>query len=168
MKLRPLCEKDIPLMLEWMKDAELNHFFRFDATKITENSVREFVKEALNDECNLHYAVVDASDEYLGTISLKNIDLKNRNAEYAIALRSKAIGIGIARFASEEILRIAFSKLNLEKVYLNVLSYNTRAIAFYEKMGFTFEGEFKKHIMMRQKLEDLKWYARYREEEHDV
>ena len=36
----------------------------------------------------------DQDDEYLGTISLKNIDLKNKNAEYAISTRKKARGTG--------------------------------------------------------------------------
>ena len=36
---------------------------------------------------SLHYAITEDGGEYLGTISLKNLDLHAKNAEYAIVLR---------------------------------------------------------------------------------
>ena len=35
MKLRPLMNKDVTLMLEWMRDPLVNAFFRFDASSMT-------------------------------------------------------------------------------------------------------------------------------------
>ena len=40
-----------------------------------------------------------------------------------------------ARIASENIFRYAFDGLGLERVYLNVLQENTRAVRFYNKLG---------------------------------
>ncbi|WP_313584252.1 GNAT family N-acetyltransferase [Lacrimispora sp.] len=37
-------------------------------------------------------------------------------------------------------LEYAFSELNLHRVFLNVFSFNKRAIKLYEKMGFMHEG----------------------------
>ena len=74
-------------------------------------------------------------------------------------MRKCAIGKGIAKYATEEILNIAFNDLNLNKVYLNVLSSNIRAIKFYEKFGFSFEGEFKEHLRNKEKWESLKWFS---------
>ncbi len=159
MQLRNLQEKDLSKMLEWMKDSTLTCFFTFNSDDITEEKVSDFIKKSQNDSKNRHYAIVNEDDEYLGTISLKNIDFNNKNAEYAISLRKCAIGKGIARFATKSILEIAFNELNLNKVYLNVLSDNIRAIKFYEKVGFKYEGEFVKHIIIRNKYKNLKWYS---------
>lgn len=156
--LRKLCENDIEGMLEWMHDEDITKNFRFDAKKMNRQKCIDFVKNSFNDQ-ERHYCITDDSDSYLGTISLKNIDLENKTAEYAIVLRKKAIGTGIARKATEELLGIAFNELNIEKVYLNVLEDNVRARRFYSKMGFQYEGLFKNHIIIRGKNKNLCWYA---------
>ena len=164
MKLRHLQNKDVPGMLEWMHDPEINCFFRFNAAEMEKEDVERFVKQANSGDNNRHYAIAGEKDEYLGTISLKNIDAKDKNAEYAVVLRNCAIGTGIAKFATRRILDIAFKELNLEKVYLNVYEGNARARRFYEKMGFQYEGCFKRHIWVREKFENLCWYAIFRED----
>lgn len=163
MKFRDLKEKDAVLMLEWMKDLDVVGNLAHDFFSMTIEDCLEFIKNANSEQkTNIHKAICNDEDEYLGTVSLKNIDLKNRNAEYAISLRKVAHGTGAAKFGTEEILKIAFEKLNLNKVYLNVISENVRAIKFYNKVGFQLEGEAKEHILIKNELKDLRWYAIYR------
>lgn len=156
-KLRKLQEKDIDGMLEWMHDPEINCFFRFDAENMDYQKAYEFVTS--DSEGNQHFAIVDEQDEYIGTISLKEIDFRHRKAEYAISLRKKWHGSGAAIEASEILIKYAFEKLGLHRIYLNVLSDNIRAIRFYEKCGFQFEGEFKDDLCLRGEWKTLKWYA---------
>lgn len=163
MELRNLEQKDAKYMYEWMTDPEIYCNFRFDHNKITFESCKEFIKNSINDEKNKNFAIVNDDDEYLGTVSLKNIDKENKNAEYAIAIRKEFHGTGIAKDATLVILKYAFKNLNLHKVYLNVLSENVRAIKFYEKIGFTYEGEFKKHLCINSEYKDLKWYGFFKE-----
>lgn len=167
MKLRRLEEKDADGMLEWMQDPEIQKVFRFNAEEADKEAVLSFIREAkisLDAGENIHYAISDDNDEYLGTISLKNVDLVNKNAEYAISLRRMAQGKGIASKATYEILRIAFEQYHLEKVYLNVLADNQKAIRLYEKCGFIYEGEFRKHLFLRGEYKTLKWYSMLKEE----
>lgn len=159
MRLRQLHKKDAPLILEWMKDPDINCYFRFDPETISIESIVDFIEQAMNSQTDRHYALVDDNDTYLGTVSLKNIDIFSNNAEYAISLRKSVIGTGAALFGTTELLIIAFDELKLHKVYLNVLSDNFRAIMFYEKMGFVFEGEFVDHLFVRNQYRNLKWYA---------
>ena len=159
MDLRKLSKKDADFMLEWMRDPELIKNFRSNFEDSTNDTVISFIENSINDENNLHYAIVNNYDEYLGTISLKSINKTDKNAEYAIALRKIAIGKGVAKDATKAILDIAFDRLNLRKVYLNVLEENIRAIRFYEKFGFRYEGEFRDHIYIHGEFKTLKWYA---------
>lgn len=158
-KLRKLKISDYDGMVEWMSDPNISSNFRFLASGLNKEKVKKFIIKSLTDKTNLHYAIVDEKDEYLGTISLKNINLIDFNAEYAIVLRKKAIGSGAAKEATEAILDIAFNKLKLHKVYLNVLSDNIRAIKFYEKMFFIYEGEFRDHLLIDNKFNNIKWYS---------
>lgn len=167
MKLRKLERKDAEGMLEWMRDSEIQKAFRFQAEKKDRNSILNFIEHAdiiLRDGKDIHYAIVDGNDEYLGTISLKNIDMTNKNAEYAICLRRKAQGKGIAAVATENVLKLAFGEYGLERIYLNVFEDNERAIRMYERIGFIYEGMSRKHLFLRGEYKTLKWYSMLKEE----
>lgn len=167
MRLRRLEKKDADGMLEWMHDPEIQENFRFDASKKSKEDVLEFINNSRIEMIagkDIHYAIADDLDEYLGTISLKDVDAEARNAEYAISLRKKAQGRGIAAEATEELLRLAFDEYGLERVYLNVLAENKKAIHLYEKCGFVYEGEFRKHLFLKGEFRTLKWYGILREE----
>lgn len=162
MHLRSLEEKDVEGMLEWMNDPDIQRCFRFSAQEKTRKEVLDFIKGAEirpTDGKNIHYAIADDNNEYLGTISLKNVDLQSRNAEYAISLRRCAQGKGIATWATKEILKKAFEEFQLQRVYLNVLSDNEKAIRLYEKCGFIYEGAFRRHLFLRGEFKTLMWYS---------
>lgn len=166
-RLRTLERKDCDGMIEWMHDEEIARSFQKNMKDKTRADVLNFIASAKSiplDGEDMHYAIVDEADEYLGTISLKSINLKDGNAEYAISTRKKVWGKGVAQKATKELLNIAFKELNLEKVYLNVLSDNVRAIRLYEKCGFQPEGEFRNHLYLEGKYKNLKWYAILRKE----
>lgn len=161
--LRMLQESDCIGMLEWINDPEINQYFRFDSSSFNHKKVLEFIKEsedlAKAGVC-YHFAVADEKDNgYLGTISLKNIDKEAKSGEYAISLRKRAQGQGIAFEATNALLKTAFVTLNLNRVYLNVLSDNSKAIRFYERYGFIYEGEFRDHISVKGSVHSLKWYS---------
>ncbi len=157
-KLRFLENKDADGMLEWMKDPSITCFFRFDPSNITRESCEEFIRSAKSIPKNLHYAIVDENDNYLGTISLKEIDMINKRAEYAICTRKCSHGTGNAWKATKQILEIAFEQIKLESIYLNVLAINERANAFYKKVGFRFKYCEEHAIEIRGEWKDLNWY----------
>lgn len=164
--LRELQEKDAPLMLEWMHDPEIQKSFKKDmlgaklddTKKFCVSSIVPAPKDIVSGD-SIHMAIVDETDEYLGTISLKDIDLDNMSAEYAITTRTKAHGKGVAFKATGLILKKAFEELGLHRVYLNVFADNIPAIKLYEKSGFVFEGEFKEHIKRGDEYVNWKWYG---------
>jgi len=155
--LRKLAKKDTQLILEWMKDPEVNRFFRFDPEKINEETVLSFINNSYS-ESERHYAVSDENDIYQGTVSLKNIDQTNGSAEYAISMRRLSQRKGYAHIGTSKILRVAFNELGLHRIYLNVFEDNTRARLFYEKFGFIYEGCFKDHLYIRGAYKSLCWY----------
>ena len=167
MFLRRLKREDGEKMLEWMHDPGVQAGFQQDMMHKTLEDVYRFIEKAditWESGSSVHYAIADERDEYLGTISLKEIDRQSRHAEYAISLRSAAQGKGTAQAATWELLRIAFEEQNLERVYLSVLSDNERAIRLYEKCGFVFEGEFRRHLYLNGAFKNWRWYGMLRED----
>lgn len=163
-KLRRLEKSDAPLMLEWMHDPEIQKCFQRDMMGISLMDAEYFcevfgLKDKIENGDDMHYAIVDEKNEYLGTISLKNIDKVNSTAEYAISTRKCVQGKGVAKEATRLVLKKGFGEFGLHRIYLNVLSDNIRGIRFYEKCGFIYEGEFRKHLKVDGRHKSLKWYA---------
>ena len=156
--LRRLEIKDAEGMHEWMNDSKVTEYFDLSETQKTMKSIQTFIKHCQIHQTSLHYAIVDESDTYLGTISLKNIHLKNKHAEYAIVLRKSAQGRGLGKQASELLIDKAFHELGLHKIYLNAITTNTIAIKLYEKLGFVRQGSFKDHLYLQGHYIDLYYY----------
>ena len=135
MKLRKLEIKDAPLMLEWMHDPDVVQNMQTDFTDKTLSDCETFIRTSQTDNKNLHLAVVDDDNTYMGTVSLKNIE--NGAAEFAIAVRKGAMGRGFSKYAMSEIIRTGFEKLKLKSVYWCVSPENKRAVKFYDKNGYT-------------------------------
>lgn len=162
--LRELKVEDAPLMLEWMHDKDIQNGFKKNMLSATLEDAKNFcnnasIPEIITEGSSIHFAIENDKGEYLGTISLKNISIDNHSAEYAIALRKKVQGHGIAMKATGLLLKKAFSDYKLHRVYLNVFSNNKTAIKLYERCGFTYEGEFREHIRVGDKYMNWKWYG---------
>lgn len=77
------------------------------------------------------------SKSFIGYASLKGIDSPPIRAELAIAILAKeSRGKGYGTEALRAIISYGFESLGLECIYLTVFTYNTKAIALYERLGF--------------------------------
>lgn len=160
MRLRDLELKDAPLMLEWMHDENVVEKLRGKFKEKTIEDCKSFIKASENKNCDIHLAIVSDEDEYMGTVSLKNIDRENNSAEFAITVRKSAMGRGYSWYGMEEIIRLAFEKYNLESVYWCVSRQNDRAVRFYDKHNFHETLDISPSILKRYEgMYDLKWYS---------
>lgn len=136
MKLRRLAEFDAEFMLEWMHDDDVIKYLNADFKSKTLCDCVAFIKASNQSEDDLHMAIANDENQYMGTVSLKHIDKVKLCAEFAITVRKCAMGKGFSKFAIRKIVEIAFEELGLCTVYLNVYSENAKAISCYEKCGF--------------------------------
>ena len=157
--LRKLELSDAEPMLEWMLTPDIYEKMQYNPAEQSLEKCRAFIENSWESKTDLHYAITDNAKEYFGTISLKNPDFKNRNAELGIALHPKAIGKGIGAKALSLLLDKAFNELDLHKVYLYVRKDNERAVKFYKKNGWEFEGEFKEHLCILGEFKDIYWFS---------
>lgn len=134
MHLRKLEQKDVPLMLEWMHDRSVVEYLHANFLSKTKEDCEHFVAASLTDEENLHLAIADDSDTYQGTVSLK--DIHDGTAEFAIVIRSLAMGKGLSALAMKEIIRIGFEEKGLDSIFWCVSPENARAVRFYDKNGY--------------------------------
>ena len=159
MKLRTLEQRDAPLMLEWMHDASVVSHLGTNFMEKTIDDCRRFIDWANSTNTDLHLAVADDSDEYMGTVSLKHIH--NGTSEFAITVRACAMGKGYSGFGMAAILEKGLQELGLDAIYWCVSQRNARAVRFYDKNGYTRTTDVPRSILDAYTPEqnaDFIWY----------
>ena len=136
MILRPLLSKDAPLMLEWMHDKSVVENLQANFAAKTLSDCEAFIRSCADTSENLHMAIVDDTDTYMGTVSLKHLRKERKDGEFAITIRSCAMGQGFSAYGMKEIIRIGLEDLNLDCVYWCVSPDNARAVRFYDKNNY--------------------------------
>ena len=159
MYLRRLELKDAPLMLDWMHDERVTGKLRTDFSSKTLQDAECFIKSSWSDHENINLAIAsDEKDEYMGTVSLKNIE--DGNAEFAITVRIEAMGRGYSWFGMDAIIEKAFNEYGLDCIYWCVSRENIRAILFYDKHNFHETKDIPDKILNRYRgIKGLKWYS---------
>lgn len=161
MDLRQLEIDDATMMLEWMHDEEIVRNLQADFLSKNLQDCESFIENCDKYSDSIHLAIADDSNEYMGTVSLKNIDKDNKSAEFAIVLRRKAIGKGYSQYAMKNIIKKGFEELGLNKIYWCVSKKNKRAISFYDKNGYkkTDSSELDIKGYEKEKIKEYLWYC---------
>ena len=134
MKLRKLQCADAPLMLEWMHDESVVGHLGTNFMEKTLDDCQRFITWANETDTDLHLAVADEGNAYMGTVSLKHIHAGI--AEFAITVRACAMGKGFSRYGMVAILEKGIRELGLSAIYWCVSQHNARAVRFYDKNGY--------------------------------
>lgn len=133
--IRPLKEEDAFVSVDWRNDPEV---FRYTVNvydrHISIESELDWIRKVIN-ATNEYRCAIISDGVYVGNIYLT--DITNDSAEFQIFIGNKKYwGKGVAKLASQLILRHAFENLKLEKVRLNVRISNERALLLYHSLGF--------------------------------
>ena len=134
-------------MALWSEDAEYLRNVDSDmAIPSTVESFRNSVSKGTN-VIEFRLRAVE-SDALIGFVALHGIEWNNQCGKLAIGIgdpnfRNKGYGTD----ALHLILRYAFNELNLNRVGLDVISYNKGAIHAYEKVGFKVEGTMRESVL---------------------
>lgn len=164
MNLRKLKKQDADLMLSWMHDDSVVHDLGTDFSKKTIEDCISFIDYAQDETNDLHLAIVDDNDEYMGTTSLKHINRDKSYAEFAITVRKEAMGKGYSAYGMAQIIRKGHEQLGLKNVYWCVNVKNKRAVRFYDKSGYMPTNDIPKEILdcyeeLIARGEILRWYV---------
>ena len=135
--LRLLTEADLPMTLRWRNQDEIRRWFFYNKVLTLEQHQGWFEKYQ-GAEDDYVFIIEDAEAGCpVGQVSLYHIDWQAGQAEFGRLMvgEPSARGKGIGLAATRAALEVA-AQLGLKKVYLEVLTDNTRAYAIYESAGF--------------------------------
>ena len=149
-------------MLQWMHDPDAVAHLQGGFLEKTLQDCLNFIAGSQTVDTQLHLAIADEEDTYLGTVSLKHIDRQKKDAEFAIAIHPDAMGTGCAGAAMERILQQGFLELGLTQIFWCVSPENRRAVRFYEKNGYSrvaAQAVNAERYYAPQLVDQLLWYC---------
>lgn len=139
--LRPLVAEDADAVWEMVNDPEGQELTATTAT-FTREQVEQWCASLATAPGRLDLAVVEnATGELAGEAVLNDHDPAAGSANFRISLRGPAwYGRGLGSEATRLLVAHGLGPVGLTRITLSVLARNPRAIAAYERAGFTETG----------------------------
>lgn len=158
-RLRAYEKSDLDAVMKWVNDEEVTDWLGGEALLYPVSSLSEdrFIEAAAAQSDRQKNFVIEslADRRYVGGISFNIIDWRSRHAGVGIAIGDKSLwGKGYGTDAMRVLMRMAFDRMNLHRLWLHVFDYNVRAIKSYEKCGFKREGVLREDRFARGKYHD--------------
>ncbi|MFD3157760.1 GNAT family N-acetyltransferase [Haloimpatiens sp. FM7330] len=156
--LRAYKKEDIPLAWKYINDEEVKRYLTpgipFPLTLEEEYKWFEGISSSSNNSYSFAIETLQEG-KYIGGCGVNRVDWKNSIADIGIFIgngefREKGYGTD----AVKALIKFIFNEMNLNKIKLNVYSFNKRAIKCYEKCGFKVEGTLRQEIFREGKYHD--------------
>jgi len=154
--LRPLDLDDVnEKYLNWINDGEVIKLLA-TVRPTPMYQLESYVKSVLDNPNFVFFAIVEKeTNKHIGNVKLGPIDWINRTTNYGLMLGDKdSWGKGYAQEAFILLLKFAFEKLNLHKVWDMATASNAASIKANQKVGFQIEGHLRKQLFKNGKYED--------------
>jgi [ribosomal protein S5]-alanine N-acetyltransferase len=161
--LRPLAADDAPALFAIMRDPETMRFWDWPAFTDAE-TVEEIVAAQIADmeAGNALYWAVCRDGPAIGCCDLSEIDGHHARAEVGFLFGRGSWGQGFAVEAMGAIVDYAFGELGLERLWARFHAGNEKSRALLERLGFTYEGTLRGHILREGARRDCILYGRIR------
>ena len=145
-RLTAIRDDNLPQLAEWLSDFGLQRLVNPGMS--FPHSVDNFLdptgwfqSDLKNEKSQIFAVRTLADDTFIGSSAIVNLNMFAHHAEIGINLanpdyRGKGYGGEVMRLT----MRYGFEQFDLNRIYLRVMGFNTRAIRLYEKLGFVQES----------------------------
>ena len=157
LNLRPLKKDDLEEIMKWINDIEVTKHLSSINFPVSRLQEEKYLEKMMNKNDKQKHLVIETKEgNYIGQITLDNINWKNRNAELGIVIGKKEYwDKGYGTEAIKMLLNYGFNQMNLYNIYLWVFNYNKRGIRCYEKCGFKRDGVLRKSHFYQGKFHNV-------------
>nr|WP_249419601.1 UDP-4-amino-4,6-dideoxy-N-acetyl-beta-L-altrosamine N-acetyltransferase [Rhabdothermincola salaria] len=137
---------DVELLYRWRTDPEVSRFMYTSGPASPAEHEAWFAAAAIDGPAHRHRMFVDGTTA-VGLASLTNIDTRlHRSCSWGGYIDPASHGRGLGATLLVLSMRMAFDDLSLERVWVEAMATNDRAIALYEQTGFRREAFFRSFV----------------------
>jgi RimJ/RimL family protein N-acetyltransferase len=144
--LRPLDMEDAEAVIVWINSAEVSQTLSF-RWPMSRHQQEDYIQSLYTSQTEMTLGVcLKVNNRLIGCAGLHGIKPVNRLATLGLVIGEVAEwGKGYGTDAARLIIDVAFERLNLRRLELDVEGYNPAAKRVYEKLGFRVEGVRRQH-----------------------
>jgi RimJ/RimL family protein N-acetyltransferase len=152
--LRPVEERDLPLLARWRNDPENRKAF-FSPFLVNPGAQKQWYEGVLRDGQRVMFMIESMEGETVGTIGLDGIDWRNQQAQIGqFLLEAEQRQHGYAEDAARVLLQYAFEELNLHRLQAEVYGWNRPVIEWIKFYGFREEGVLREAVFSGGRFQD--------------
>ncbi|MGV8804903.1 MAG: UDP-4-amino-4,6-dideoxy-N-acetyl-beta-L-altrosamine N-acetyltransferase [Polaromonas sp.] len=150
--LRSIADEELELMLAWRNEPAVraNMYTQHEITREEHLIWWEKTKNRTDQK----YFMYEMAGIPIGIAAFTGIDNQNKNSTWAF-YASPSAPKGTGSKMEFLMLEHAFDELQLQKLYCEVLAFNTPVIKLHLKFGFSIEGVFRKQHKVNGDLVDI-------------
>jgi RimJ/RimL family protein N-acetyltransferase len=152
--LRKKRRSDAEEIFRKFSDKEVKRFTSLHSTKITLLSTKAWMRKSQKDfreGISFNFTIEHVkSKEVIGSMSVKEVDYKNKYCEVGYWIGRKYWRKGYGSEALSLVLDFIFKKLKLERVEAKIFHPNKGSIRMLKKFGFKQEGRLRRRVFSKR------------------
>jgi len=154
--LRGINKEELEKFVTWFNDPKVTHYMFTGARPVHLELLIEQWEREIRDQNEIVFAVLDKKeDKIIGSSGLYQLNWIARSAEYRVFIGERSSwGKGCGTETARLLVKYAFEKLNLNKVWLGVNTENKAAVKSYENADFVREGVLRQEIYRNNRYYD--------------
>ena len=143
--LRPIQEEDLPELIRWGRNRELQHFMDGEYPKDL-GGAHQWLRQAEADRQTKLLAIVTKEDRLIGDIELVHISWRRRECELRIRIGEGGSQSGSWGRCHKDAVVICFFQSSSRASLPSGLQLQQEAIRCYTKCGFRKEGRLRRQM----------------------
>lgn len=159
--LKQITKEHTPLIVKWRNTPSVRKNFIFQETFTNDMHNQWMDTKVKSGEVVQFIIYIKESDLPIGSVYLRDVDLKKQKAEFGIFIGEETSrGKGYGQEAARLICQYGFDNLDLHKIMLRVFAFNKAAIRSYEHAGFVQEAYLKEEEKIDGTFYDIIYMAK--------
>lgn len=161
LKLRAIEIEDMDFLKNLVNNPKIEKMLGGSSFPTSSENQLSWYHSIQNASTNLRLMIETKQDGVVGTLSLSDIDYRNRTAQFHIKLDiTKDInGKGYGSKSTNLLIEYAFNELNLNCIYSYILDYNFASKKMHEKLGFEYEGTLRNRVYKLGKYQNIEVWS---------
>jgi len=153
LKLRPITEDDLNIVLRWRNSEVVRRFMLKDHI-ITQEEHKKYYHRILKDQ-SCEWLVAEFRGRPMGVVCIKEINRKDGTCTWGMHIGEDMRNSGIGVLMEIHAIDRMVEHHAIRKIWGETLESNRRIILMHKKFGFKEEGVLRKHVRRGEKYEDV-------------